>query len=587
MIDQNSKLIRKILINCAITFIVINLADSLTMIADGIIISKGLGAEALAATGLADPSYKIVSLFTGILASGMQFLCAQAMSSGDRKKVNGIFSAGMTVAVSVAVVLTALFFCFTDTMCALFGAKGDTAVYGHLYDYLRGWFTGIPGFILFFVFSPLVTLDGNKKLLTAATIIQGAINIGGDFLSGFVLDAGTYGVGLSTGISFNISAVILLLNFTRKRSVFKPFSEKPDFDMLPKTISHGLPRLTEQFSRILAPIIINRTVIAVGGSLAMSAVSVKSSIMGFCFIIGNGVAESVGLMVQILYSEKDEELIKSTVKAGIRLLIILEIFFSAVMFLLAEPISLLYFSAGTEEWSMAVFVVRCLSASLLLNGCNLIIIQFLQGSGNILSVHIMTSFHRMIALTVFTILFGSLFGTYGLYIAIPVAEAAVLIGYVIVSRLLNRYGKFWNAMLRIPDGFGYNNENSCSFSITTIEEAVEVSEKIESFFEEHGVDKRTSYFSGRCMEELAGNVIEHGFTKDDKKHMCDIRVMIDDDGVVMRIRDDCKYFDIRERYESLSADDVESGIGIRIVYEHAKEVKYVNVFNTNTLIIKM
>lgn len=587
MKEQSNNLIRKILISCTVTFIIINLADSLTMIADGIIISRGLGAKALAATGLADPSYKIVSLFSGVLASGLQFLCARAMGSGDRKKVNGILSAGVIFASAAAVILTSVCFIFTDPLCSLFGAGKDAEIYGHLHDYLKGWFTGIPGFILFFVLSPFVTLDGNKKLLTAATVFQSTVNIAGDLLSVLVFDAGTYGVGFSTGLSFNISAVILMFDFLRRRSVFKPFSEKPDFGILPKTVRHGLPRITEQISRILAPIIINRSIIAVGGSIAMSAVSVKSSIMGFCFIIGNSVAESVGLMVQILYSEKDESMLKKTARTGIRLLIVLDLIFSAALFLLAGPVSQMYFPSGSEEFAMAVYVVRCLALSLILNGCNLVIIQFLQGSGKMLPVHLMTSFHRMISLTVFTVLLGSIFGTYGLFAAIPAAEAAVLAGYVAVALLSHRYGNFWNSVLMIPDGFGYNKESSCSFSISTVEEAVEVSEKVESFFAEHGVDKRTSYFAGRCMEELAGNVVEHGFVKDDKPHNCDIRVMIDDDGVVMRIRDDCPYFNIRERYDSLSEDDMESGIGIRLVYAHAKEVNYINVFNTNTLIIKM
>ena len=92
MHDQNTKLLRKIMVSYALTFMVVSLTDSLTMIAVGMTISRGLGAAALAAIGLADPSYKIVSLFSGVLATGLQELCAQAMGSGDREKVNRLFS---------------------------------------------------------------------------------------------------------------------------------------------------------------------------------------------------------------------------------------------------------------------------------------------------------------------------------------------------------------------------------------------------------------------------------------------------------------------------------------------------------------
>lgn len=587
MYAQNTKLLKKIMVGYALTFMVVSLTDSLTMIADGMTISRGLGATALAAIGLADPSYKIVSLFSGVLAVGLQSLCAQAMGSGDREKANRIFSAALVVTAAITVLLTVSGFACTDMLCVLFGAEKHSDIYLQLYDYLRGWFTGIPGYILFYVLSPLATLDGNKQILTVSTLIQSAVNIAGDILSVFVLGAGTYGVGLSTGIAYNISAMVLMLNFVRKQSVFRPFSASPEFRTLPKVLNIGLPYFTELCCRVLAPLLINRTILAVGGSLAMSAVSVKSSMIGFCLIIGNGVAASVGLVTQVLHSEKDAKALRGTVKSGLVLLIKFDAPFSALLFLFAGAVAGLFLPAGTEEWTLAVQVVRCLAVSLLLHGCNRIIIQYLQGARKMLPVHLMTAFHRIVALTVFTVLLGYSFGTAGLFAAIPVSEGAVLLGYIAVVLLKNRGRDFWNSVLMLPDGFGYNDDNSRAFSIYSVEEAVSVSKQIEDFLEQHQVDKRTSFFSGLCMEELATNVILHGFTKNNDKHYCDIKVMIDPDGIVLRIRDNCPYFDIRERYNSLSEEDANASIGIRLIYAVAKDVKYINVLKTNTIIIQM
>ena len=63
--------------------------------------------------------------------------------------------------------------------------------------------------------------------------------------------------------------------------------------------------------------------------------------------------------------------------------------------------------------------------------------------------------------------------------------------------------------------------------------------------------------------------------------------MIEADDVILRIRDDCRYFNIKERFEVLKSKGKLSGIGIRLVYGIAKEVNYVNILNTNTLIIKV
>ena len=585
--DQNNDLIRKILISYAVTFIVINFADSLTMIVDGMVISRGLGATSLAAIGLADPSYKLASLFSGVIAIGLQSLCSQAMSSGDQEKANGIFSAGLVVTASVSVILTVLFFLFPGALCRLFGAGDDPALYNDLYNYLKGWFTGIPGYIFFFVLSPLVTLDGNKKNVTIATLVQSVVNIVGDILSVFVLDAGVYGVGFSTGLAYNISACILVLNFLRKRSVFKLFHGKPDFTVMSKTVQVGLPVITQQVCKILAPILINRTIIAVGGRLAMSAISVKSSIFGFCVIIGNGVAESIGLMTQILFSEKDAVSLRKTVKIGLKVHLMLNALLMILLFIFAGGVSGLYFTPGTEEWTLAVNAVRCLAIAIPLIGCNQIIVKYLHGARKMFWVHVMTLCHRMVSLTVCTVVLGHIFGVPGLFAAIPVSEAAVLLGYLCAVFLRKHEDDFWNSVLMIPDGFGYNEDNSFSVSISTVEEAVAVSERIESFCNAHQVEQRKSYFSARCMEELAANIILNGFTQDDKKHHCDIRIMIEPDEVVLRLRDDCPYFNIRERYDALAEDDMDAGVWIRMVFALAKDVNYINIFNTNTLIIRM
>ena len=47
----------------------------------------------------------------------------------------------------------------------------------------------------------------------------------------------------------------------------------------------------------------------------------------------------------------------------------------------------------------------------------------------------------------------------------------------------------------------------------------------ETFCREHGIDQRRSNFAGLALEEMAGNVVEHGFTKDKKNHVVDMRVV--------------------------------------------------------------
>ena len=66
-----------------------------------------------------------------------------------------------------------------------------------------------------------------------------------------------------------------------------------------------------------------------------------------------------------------------------------------------------------------------------------------------------------------------------------------------------------------------------------------VSCKVKEFCKAHSLDDRRAYHMALAVEEMAGNVIEHGFSKDNRKHSLDVRVIKKSDGYILRIRDDC------------------------------------------------
>lgn len=86
---------------------------------------------------------------------------------------------------------------------------------------------------------------------------------------------------------------------------------------------------------------------------------------------------------------------------------------------------------------------------------------------------------------------------------------------------------------------------------------------------------------------MVTNIIEHGFTKDDKQHSIDVRLVAKGDELILRVRDDCVRFNVKEKGENWKErpDDVVKNIGIRMTMAMAKDLKYVNTLGTNTLLI--
>lgn len=582
------RMLLRIMLSYAFSFALIDLSDTASMAIDGLIVSRGISSTALAAIGIADPTFKAVSLFCGIFAVGMRYVCSSYMVKGNKKKNYEVFTFGVLLIAAVAASATAAGFLFTKQICGFLGADGsDPELYEALFDYLRGWFVGIPGLICFLVIGPLVTLDGNKKCVTAATVLQSVLNVAGDAVSAFVLHSGTRGIGLSTGLAFDAAAILLISNFFRKRSFFRLAFAHPERSDVRTIFFTGLPRVTKYGCKMLLPLIVNRIAVATGGSAALAALTVKNDVAGFCLALGCGIAESVSLMGELFYHENDRESMKGlmrlalTANAGLNLLLSLLIF-------AASPLITSAFADNTSDvYTMALTAVRCLAASMIFSGMNAIIAAYLQSTKRLVLTHGFTVLYKFLSLAVCTLIFSKTAGLNGLFYAVPAGEFVTFAVYFLFALIKTKGMRTFDAFLMLPADFGYSPENSIYINAVTMDEVVNVSRQISDFCTARGIDRRRTYFSSLCMEELAGNVVLHGFTKDNKEHICNIRVIIENGEIIMRIRDDCRYFNMKERYEVMEAAGDHSNFGIRLVLGIAKDVRYVNLIGTNTLIITL
>lgn len=108
---------------------------------------------------------------------------------------------------------------------------------------------------------------------------------------------------------------------------------------------------------------------------------------------------------------------------------------------------------------------------------------------------------------------------------------------------------------------------------------------MQNFCLEKGIDERRAYLAGLSMEEMAGNIVEHGFTKDTKDHSIDIRVVHKDDNIILRIKDDCIPFDPKDRNRITEGDDPTKNMGIRMIYRIMNDITYENLLGLNVLTI--
>ena len=90
-----------------------------------------------------------------------------------------------------------------------------------------------------------------------------------------------------------------------------------------------------------------------------------------------------------------------------------------------------------------------------------------------------------------------------------------------------------------------------------------------------------------AVEEMCGNIIEHGFNKDKRDHSIDVRVLKKGDDYILRIRDNCLIFDPVKQLEMYSENDIMHHPGIRIIVGLSKEFRYTCILKLNNLLIRI
>ena len=92
---------------------------------------------------------------------------------------------------------------------------------------------------------------------------------------------------------------------------------------------------------------------------------------------------------------------------------------------------------------------------------------------------------------------------------------------------------------------------------------------------------------GLSLEEMAVNVITHGFSIDKRRHGIVIRVALVGDEVMIRLIDDCKAFDPLTRVEKLGKGDDFSDVGISIVNRISRNIEYQHLLGLNILTMRL
>ena len=559
------------------------IANNLSNMVNGLIIGNTLPSTAMEALGLTIPMNTLLGGLAQIFSGGAGILCGQFMGRGETKKVNQTFSNTIMLCVAIGAVLTVACFGLATPLASILGASGENFTDTVLF--VRGVSLGIIPLLMIPCMMTFLQMCNKSGVSLFSTVLLAIFNmvfcLGNKYLNG-----GVYGVALATSLSRFATVAFLIIYLMIKKDLVSFDIKSFDTPMCKDIVLLGSPSSLATILYSTRNVFINNYASQIGGSLAVNCLAILNSCGGFLDAFNISVGAALSMLASVFVGERDSNSLREVMRISIFVGLTMCLVKFAIVYPFGSQIAVLFGAEGdviAETHRLLIYYAW--SAPF-----NIFTIAFMstyQSLGRVVFCNTIYPINCILNPLFCCVVLSKFMGIDAIWGLYMFSEwGTLLVMYIIAC--IKKGGLATSLMDMIYLDKGFEAENKYSMSITAIDEVVSVSRGIEDLCKSSGIDNRRSMLAGLCMEEMAANVVEHGFKKDKRKdHSINIFACVENDEVLLRLRDNCVKFDPRSKLEMYSNDDPTKNVGIKMVSKIAKEMNYQTTFGMNVLTIKL
>ena len=331
-----------------------NLLQQCYNIAVTLIVSRFLGANALAAVG---SSYTLMTFLTSILlgmcmGSGAAFSIWYGQKDRKRLKEGMVHAFGLIAAVTI--VLNILVFAGLPLILRLLQVPAEVTPY--MEEYLKIIFVGISATFLYNYYAALLRAIGNSVVPLVFLGVSAVLNIVLDFLFVFTFQRGVGGATEATVISQFVSGIGIAF-YTQKHF--------PELRVSLKEVHFKGKMLNEiagfSFLTCMQQSIMNFGILMVQGlvnsfgPVVMAAFAAAVKIDSFAYMPVQDFGNAFSTFIAQNYGAKKFERIQKGIKSAVMTSVLFCAVISSAVFIFAEPLMKIFVS-GTEKEIISVGV---------------------------------------------------------------------------------------------------------------------------------------------------------------------------------------------------------------------------------------
>lgn len=409
------------------------MVTSIYVLADTIIIGKGIGIDAMAALNIVLPLFNIF-FGTGLLFGvGGSVLMSISRGKGDVQSGNCYFSVAVILNAITCIIYMILFLNFMEPIARFLGATNVTLPYVLEYSPYVIWGLGFFSFSSFL--QTFIRNDGAPKLSMIAVIAGGISNVILDILFVFPMNMGMAGAAFASVLGSILTVCILLFHFRSKSNTLSFRLHGFSVSFIKQIFQNGFTSFLVEVSSGIVMFIFNLQILKYIGDIGISMYGViaNSAIVIICLC--NGINQASQPIISVNHGAGLSDRIETVKKLGLKTSFFICSVPALLGLIMPNLFTYIFLNPNAKILSLSPCAVRTYFTSFFVMGVNMFIIGYFQSTAKPHLSLLLCLARGCVLSILFVYLLPPIFGIIGIWASVPLAEFLTLaIAYLLLRK---------------------------------------------------------------------------------------------------------------------------------------------------------
>ena len=401
------------------------MVTSIYILADTIIIGKGIGIDAMAALNIVLPLFNIFFGNGLLFGVGGSVLMAIARGRGDAKTGECYFTVALILNIITCIFYTIFLWIFMEPIAKFLGATEVTMPY--VMNYAPYVIAGLSVFAFSTFLQTFVRNDGAPKLAMTAVVTGGISNVFLDLLFVYPLDMGMAGASIASVLGSGITVCILLCHFCSKSNGLKLSLRGFSFSYVKDIFASGFTSFLVDITSGIVMFVFNIEILKAVGDVGVSMYGVICNTAIIVICLCNGINQAAQPIISTNHGAGLPDRILSVRGLGIKTAFAICSVATIIGLAVPNLFTYIFLNPNKEILAMSPVAIRTYFIGFFVTGINMFIVGYFQSIVKP-GISLLLCLLRGCVLSIlFVKILSPLFGIVGIWASVPLAEFVTLL----------------------------------------------------------------------------------------------------------------------------------------------------------------